>query len=283
MTTVYRVTALFQVTTDPVDRSVANPHTGGWSESWWTTLTGAPLRTAMSQLFRYRSALLPAGASIVGSRRGTFTITGNKLVPGPSLSAEEIWPGVAAYPTGQPQDALQIKGYGSATNRNSFFLRAMPYQFIVGGEYAPSRGFSTALTAFLNFLGSGQWGFVGRDLSQQSQRVVQITPTTDVPLGQSHVFIAAALAGAAAGTYVRFSRVYDSTGKPITGAYINFLAPAGTQLTVFGLGQRAVLAPSGTVRTDLLIYTPYTSLNYNRAGVKKVGRPSEGYRGRRSA
>lgn len=270
-----RMTALFSITTTPPNRSLANPHTGGWSESWWTQLSGSNLDAQFQQLLSLRARMLPASAQIIGSRRSSFTIAGNRLLPGPSQSAEAFYPGMVGNVNDLPQAALQIKGTAAAgPNRNSFYLRAIPDDQIQGGEYDPTRAFNNAVVNFKSFLANGNWGFVGRDLLQPRARVLSIAGgivQLDGPLG-----------GVAAGSFLRFSRVYGSDGQPIKGSFV-VNSFAGALYTCLGLVGKVVLVPSGTARNDLLTYSAYSVLNIGRAGVKKVGRPSEGYRGRRSA
>jgi hypothetical protein len=283
MTIVTRMTALFSLTTTPVNRATANPHTGGWSESWWTTQSGPTLATSFTNLLKLRAALLPASAQITGSRQSTFTIQGNRLIPGPTSSSEQNFPGNANYVTDLPQAALQLKGYGdSVSNHNSFYLRGIPDAMIVGGEYSPTRPFGNAVSAFKAAL-VGPWGFVARDLSQPRLQVLALVQATPPPPNQAILQLAGVLAGVAANSFLRFSRVYGSDGNPIKGAFAVTQPPVGNLYTLQMPNVNPVFRPSGTARLDLLTYIAYSSVAYNRAGVKKVGRPSEGYRGRRSA
>lgn len=269
-----RMTALFTLTTTPVNRGTANPHTGGWSESWWTTQSGPARDASFVQLLTLRARLLPGSATIIGSRRAEFTIAGNRLFPGPTHSAENFYPGNAAFATDLPQASLQLKGdAATGPNRNSWYLRGIPDEFIDGGEFAPSRAFTTALTAFMNFLKTGLWGFVGRDLLQPRVRVLSLAGGILQTDG--------AIPGAAQGSFIRFSRVYDTNGNPIIGTFVTTNV-AVNLYTMLGLTGRTVLDPSGTARLDTLSYSAYSNVNFNRAGTRRVGRPSEGYRGRRS-
>ena len=269
-----RMTAIFSLTTQPVNRATANPHTGGWSESWWTLLAGVNLDAQFRLLLSARARMLPASAQIVGSRRADFTIAGNRLLPGPAQSKEQYYPGNSQFVTDLPQASLQIKGSAATgPNRNSWYLRGIPDDMIVGGEFSPTRAFTTSVGNFTDFLATGSWGFVGRDLNQPRVRVLSLAGGILQTDG--------AIPGVAMGSFIRLSRVYDTQNDPIIGTFA-VTNVAGTLYTVLGLTGRTVLVPSGTCRNDVLVYSAYAAVNYNRAGTRRVGRPLEGYRGRRS-
>jgi hypothetical protein len=117
------------------------------------------------------------------------------------------------------------------------------------------------------------FGFIGRDLAQASVRVLKIAVnliTLEAIPGT----------GLAIGDFIRLHRVFDDNNLPVKGAFV-VTAIAANIITVQGLNA-TVTEPSGTLRRDLLTFFNYGAIAPIRAVVKKVGRPFEQYRGRRS-
>lgn len=272
-----RITMLFQLTTNPADRSNANQHIGGWSESVWTNLTPTQaIQQLIPNLLRTRAALLPLQASIVGYRVSQVNVQGNRLLAGASQSTNITYPGVVTNSTDVPQMALQLRGVsGGVPNRNNFWLRGIPDDMVTNGEYQPTRAFATAVTAYRNLLANtGSYGFLARDLTQPTSRVISIDVTGKLTCDGTIV-------GVAAGDFIRFRRTFDQNRKPVTGSYFVIAVPTPNTYTLQGITQ-IVVKPSGTVRKDVLNFLLFNGVSFNRIGVKKVGRPFEGYRGRRS-
>jgi len=269
-----RVTFLFQITTTPQNRSDAAPHTGGWSESWWSN-TPVDLGGSFVQgLAQGRARLLPAQGSIVGVRSAIYTLSGNKLLPGGSSTGKLQYPGSASRPTDLPQVALEMTGSTAGQpNASRFTLRGMPDEIMVGGEYQPDSAFRGAVTAFCNRLVTAGWSFVGRDLSKPSANILSIA---------GGVMTLDASIGAAAGDYVRMRRVYDDDVNPVKGAYrVTLVAGAGTVLTLANMDATVSVA-NGSARVDEIKLFAFSEVSPSRAVVRKVGRPFAGYRGRQS-
>ncbi len=272
-----RITLLFQLVTEPLDKSLANQHLGGWSESIWTTLSPTQaISTVINQIYRRRAACLPASATIVGYRVSTVTLVGNRLLSGVSQSTNTATPGVVGNVADIPQAALQMRGVSPGVpNRNNFWLRGIPDDMIKGGEYQPVRSFRLAIDSYAGYLASqGTFGFIGRVLTTGNAKVLSIDNT-------GLMITDATIAGVATGDFVRFHRTLDVNRRPITGSYYVQLFTAPNQYKLTGITQ-TVTKPSGTVRKDIIAFFGYNGVAFNRIGVKKVGRPSEGYRGRRS-
>lgn len=277
-----KLTMLFQVTTEPTDASAAIPHTGGWSESIWTTGSGFLPVQAMAAIAIARSNGLPKQAAITGFRQGLYTISGNKLLPGGTAVYKRLWPGNAANPTDLPQVALELSGTSQTSiNSNRFTLRCIPDDMMKFGEYQPTPAFKAFVTVYSNLL-TGQGGplaqfgafaFIGRDLAQPTAVVNSIAAGV--------VTLRGAVGGVANTDFLRLNRVYDDNGDPVKGSFL-ITAINGNAYTVLGLGGRTVATPSGTARIDKISIFNYQAISPVRAVVKKVGRPSQQYRGRRS-
>lgn len=269
-----RLTNILQLATTPTDLTKASVHVGGWSESFWTLLNPSAYNPLWFVQQQKRANLLPSSAKVVGFRTQVYTISGNKLLPGGATSGRQNLPGSLGSSADLPQVALMLNcSAQGAPNQSRMILRGMPDPIMIGGEYQPFPAFSGLVTQFVNSMIGFNFGFIGRDLSQASVRVLKIA---------ANIITVEAIpaTGLAVGDFVRLHRVFDVNGLPVKGAFV-VTAIAGLNINVQGLNA-TVNDPSGTLRRDLLTFLPYQSISPIRAVVKKVGRPFEQYRGRRS-
>jgi len=265
---------LFDVTTSPKNRTVSSAHSGGWSESHWDSSSSVPL-AAITALAQRRAQILSPLASVIGYRTEVFTISSNKLLPGGTSSGRFQYPGTGGSGLNVPQDALQISLPAvAATNVSRSSLRGMADDVIDQGEYTPTVAFANAMQAFLNELFNSNWGFIGRVKSNPVARVQKITDLGVVTLSAN-------IGGAANTDYLRLNRVYDNQGFPVKGSFL-ITNIAGNVYTLAGYTGQVVDAPSGTARIDAVNWFGYGHGSVSRAVSRKVGRPFEQYRGRRS-
>jgi hypothetical protein len=270
-----RLTNIFQLTTAPTNLARAHTHIAGWSESFWTNLNASAYTPLWNDIRNKRATLLPVSAAIVGFRVQSFTISGNKLLPGGATSGRLNIPGNASNITDLPQVSLMLNCLAGGGNPNSsrMVLRGMPDAIMIGGEYQPTPAFAGQVTLLCNAFTGFNFGFIGRDLAQAAVRVNKIVAnviTLDAMPGT----------GLNVGDFIRFHRVTDDNGDPVKGAFV-VTQIAGLQITVLGL-DATLSQPSGTLRRDLLAMFNFGNVTPIRAIVKKVGRPFEQYRGRRS-
>jgi len=271
---VRRLTNIFMATTAPTNLATARAHTAGWSESFWTSLNQAGFNAPWTVQQQRRAVMLPPTAAIVGYRIQEYTISGNKLLPGGTSAGRQNLPGSGTLTIDLPQVALQANCASRLTpNSSRLVLRGMPDSIMVGGEYQPTATFQAAFTNFANSMSGLNFGFIGRDLAQASVRVLSIA-------GNVITVDAIPATGLVVGDFVRLNRVYGELGNPVKGSF-RVTAIAGQTVTVAGL-VATVTKPSGTIRRDQLTYLNYGQILPIRAVVKKVGRPFEQYRGRRS-
>lgn len=269
-----RISFLMQATTAPPDRTSAAPHSAGWSESWWlpgTVNSDSPLIT---QLAQKRASLLPSQASVIGFRLALYTLTGNKIVPGGTKTGKFLYPGAGHIATDLPQVALEMSGKtGAGPNTSRFTLRGMPDGMMTYGEYQPDTTFRGAVTRFCTELIDSGWCFLGRDLSNPVVRVLSIAA--------GNVTVSAGM-GVAVGDYIRLLRVFDNNGNSVQGSYrVTAFAGAGV-MTLAGFDPAITAGESGSARKDTLALYGFSAVTPSRAVVRKVGRPFESYRGRRS-
>lgn len=271
---VRRLTTVFQLATLPTDLTTAGVHVAGWTESIWTSLSPQAYTPLWATVQNKRAIMLPNQARIVGYRVQQYTIDGNKLLPGGSSAGRQNLPGSSNLLTDLPQVSLQVSSSANGNpNTSRQMLRGMPDTIMKGGEYQPDTAFKTAFTNYANALKGNNFGFIGRDLSQDSVRVLSIA-------GNTIFHKAPPATGLNRPDYIRLNRVYDDAGQPVTGTFE--VVSVGLDSVIVKNLNRTVTHASGTYRRDQLVYMTYLDLQPIRAMVKKVGRPSEQYRGRRS-
>lgn len=269
-----RISWIFQQTTAPQVADSATQRTAGWSEGFWAAGDIGSTNAAIRGIAQLRALMLPSTGAVVGFRIGLYTISGNKLLPRGTSAGKFLFPGNPAALPDDPRAALEFSAKGDGVpNSSKFTLRGIPDGIIQGGEYAPTPGFKGLVTRYKNALLDSALGFIGRDLSQPTARVLTIAAgvvTLDGPIG-----------GVANTSYLRMNRVRDDNDKPVKGVF-RITAINGNAYTVTGLGATTLTQASGTARIDALDFMDFGEIDVNQSTVKKVGRPSRQYRGRAS-
>jgi hypothetical protein len=263
----------FQMATSPVNTEDANVHSGGWSEGFW--ITAAILTDPQRQrILNARRALLPRQAAIVAYKYALYTIAGNKLLPTGTSTTDVGLPGNVGYTTDIPQMALECSGQslGSA-NGARWKLACIPDSQVQNGEFQPTNPYKNLLTQYFNQVKSGQFGFIGRDMQQDSSRVNNIAANV--------VTLEAAVGGVVGVDYLRFHRVKQKGGLPVSGSFL-ITGIVGKEYTLQGLPQITWDKPNGFARLDKIKYYQFSSADFARIGTRKIGAPFERYRGRRS-
>lgn len=277
-----KVSFLFQVTTQVNVPDSAIPHSGGWSESHWSGFDSFVSLPTLTTVLQARRNLLPVECSIVGVRQGKFTLVGNKLLPGGTSNLKVVYPGNPTYNVNLPQDSLEMAASAiGSINASRFRIGALPDSVVLRGEYAPTTAYKSLVTQFGNALTreSIGWGFIGRNLANPSVRVLSIVPGVG---GVATITLSGPLGFTVNQTFFRLNRVRDAARNAVRGAFVVTGNPAGTSYTIAGYTGQIVSAPSGNARVDEIRFCPYNEINPQRAVIKKIGRPFEGYRGRQS-
>lgn len=273
-----RVTLLFDITTDPQDRASASPHSGGWSESFYVAGTQFQPLTFFTAWAGNRAGLLAGEGAIIGYRQQLFTIDGNKLLPGGSAAGALNTPGVWGSDLNAPQDSLMLNWSLSGQPQTiRTRLPGVPDSQVASGEYQPAALYKTYLTKYVNFIVGIPMTGISRDLTQPDSRVKSFSAGSLTTLSAT---------GAAAKDYIRFRRVKDDNGRPLEGSYLVTAVVANADgtfsYTLFDSPAQTVSKPNGTARRDLLVNPVITAGVPNRLVVRKIGRPFQLYRGRRS-
>lgn len=273
---VYRASIVFGITTQPVRPDLASSHAGGWTESVWSQSAIDFGNSTVIDRLRKRAAMLPNQCSIQGWRQQAYTISGNRALPGSASSGRLVLPGNAGS-CDLPQNSLELSMPGvTPPMATRYVIRCIPDAWIEQGEFfAANAGPLNLIQLFADsWLGNFGTGWVGRDLTLGQVRIINVLAgvmTTDAPIP-----------GFANNDFVRFSRAYDVDGTPVSGAW-RATVGVGGQYTLQNFSNDVIIDNSGLVRKDALRFTQYGPHTIGRALVRKIGRPSETYRGRRSA
>lgn len=270
----FKATLLFSLTTNAETPNAAESRIGGWSESWYTSAVDqAEVRRRLMgpnpgspPLAQRRAALLPRGARIVGQRY-------QQIDPaGPSQQTSVNLPGSADLSADVPQMAMLISVPSiGRTNIKRLVLRGIPDARVVQGEYFPSDAYDIALRTF--FFGLVGWQFRGRDLSQATLVIEGVSAAGEVTTEVNHPYVV--------GDYVRILRTQDQGGN-LFGGRFRVIAPVTARTFVLN-GWEGGITDGGKVRLDAIVYpnVDAAAIQIGRVVVRKVGRPSSGYVGRR--
>lgn len=270
----FKLSLIFNFSTNPHDLANARVHTGGYTESFWGrgnfSDTELPFVRALANS---RASLLPTTTTITGYRAQQYVVQGNRLIPGGTNSGAINFPGTVSGGTDVPQVALECRAAAvGAANTRKFVIHNLPDSQIGGGEFQPTPAFSGALTRYFNQIVAGFWAFPGRVLSNPSFRVNSIIAgviTLENPFG------------IAEGNFIRLLKCRDINGNPVVGSF-RVTGVAGNAFTVAGMPPTTDVLNSGRARLDAVDVFLMTGLQQTRAVSRKVGLPTERYRGRRS-
>lgn len=269
-----RVTLIFNLSTTPSNLAVASVHTGGWSESYWQSGVINSADPKIFDIVSARAGMLPTTAAITGFRIGNYTLLGNRIVPGGASTGALRRVGNVLWRCDIPSNGLGLVATSlGGPNSSRTIARALPDQFCAGGEYNPDGDYINAVQAFIDRLTNAPWYFVGRDLSQPIRTVVSIN-TSVLQTGDANVFNV--------GDYVRMHKVYQTSKLPLKGAFRVLSIDVTGKLYTLQIDPSIIVSNSGFCRKDLLATFKIDAVVPSRVRQRKVGRPSEGYRGRAS-
>jgi hypothetical protein len=271
---------LFQMNTEAGASSpgigyVGRAHVGGWSETVY--LGGTDVQDFLARLrgggpygsglLPARAALLPQSARIIGVR--IYQVGGGKAQAFPVA-----FPGSSGLVTDVPQAAILCKGgnYAGGVSRR-WTVRCIPDSQISSGEFSPSGAFQSAVQTYFNQMAWMQ--FLASDLTNPVGQIFSIDDTGKVTLRGVSTF--------AVNDILIFNRLVTNTGLSRLEAVVTGIGPQPTQFSIGGW-------PAGTTATGgtcTVKSKSYYNLDVGlsavvRAVVRKIGRDSEPYRGRRS-
>lgn len=273
-----KVTFLFEMSTAP--QGGGRARVAGWTESWidqTNVLNGTAIVTAALAYARARCLLLPPTSECIGVRLTDLDTKATRTAQFSVLGANR-------QTTDLPQMSLllRINARGNP-NHFSFYLRNVPDSLIVGGEYSPvaagASGFTGALVQWWNLLAT-QYRFRGKDATLPKFEIMTINASGVVELNE-------ASSGIVVGGKVQIRRTqFDDTCCGGGGVY---KVKAVTDVENFQLaGWDGGNSHGGTVslKSGIFAYQIAFPPSQNelvvRAVERKVGRPFDLFRGRRS-
>lgn len=250
-------------------QQLANPHGYGFTESFWANTNDiATLHGSLvGNLFPKRAALLPKGASVVAARY--YSDTGGRGVlfglalRGGSYATDLVNCALLAF-TRNPVAPVQRRWWIHNVPDNQFGL----------GEYSPTQAYAAAMANFLGALNPYFYQGISRT---GDTAIVSITSGGLVTLGANSPF--------AVGTQVTVSRTLTGLGRRFGGLFaVASVGPLATQFTLTGWQAGACVGGRAFVKGKTLYQIGGgPGANTGRAGTRRVGRPFDLYRGRRSA
>jgi hypothetical protein len=238
----------------------------GFSETWYTSLTGDALIAAMDTISSKRRLLLASDAAIVGYRIGvdngrSFVI--RKLFSAPTSNSTSNVP---------VDSALCQVGTAGGPAIKRFWLHDLPDDWILGGKVIPSvrPGIFDLINTF---------SALGFQVRFQNQAAVKSDVLSITTLG---LVTTVQAFGTVAGDLVSFLNCKDINGKPIRGQYIVETVTDPTHFTV-AHWSGVTVGRSGKVRKVAYLFGTALALGDRgliSAGSRKVGRPFFQSRGR---
>lgn len=261
---------IFQLTTATGDAAPRSQRTGGWTESYYQDADSISLvRGAFETLCTARARLLPAGARITGQRYQQVNPVGR------SATGDRNFPGSSALEGDIPQMALHFRINGEGVvNARSVDLRGIPDDVVVKGEYRVIVAFQNSLQNFFVTLQGFQ--FRALDLSVPTYRIFGVDNTGLFVLEDAAPAIVP-------GSVIQVLRTLNEAKQQVGGRFLVLTKPTTTTGTLknWTFGETR----GGRMRINSYIYPVFERGDKNSALVidKKIGRPSKGYRGRRSS
>lgn len=257
---------------------------GGWSESVYHASDDlAVIDTALkigdgnvNGLLPARALLLPASGSIVGVRL-------YKGGAGKGVSQSVQYPGQATFPTDVPQMSLQMSARSLLTGGvRRWLLRAIPDQFVVTGTFAPNTNYLGSLASYKGAL--TQFSFYSQTATEVGFHINQIVAIPPVPPATVGTGLCSTLEphSFAAGNQVTVYSTVKADGSKVTVQTRVLSVQSVNQLTLpnwtEGNTTGGILgSPLKTIDTF-----NFFQIQVGLISVRKVGRPFDLYRGRRS-
>lgn len=265
---VYRFDAVMDYLSGDVT-GLSDNDKGGWSEGvYWDDVANSTI-AAFRRLCQARAAILPAFSKVKGIR-----IT--QVDPKGGSSLERVnYPGLAgdANASDTPWNgiAFTCRGAGVA-NTSRRVLAAMPDKVLIRGEFKPEPLFFDRFVAYLIQLNG--WKFKGHDLTQAKVDVKTISEAGVVELNSDLALVQ--------GDEVKLFKVKLEDGSLLSG---RFKVQATSTLRIFTLRNwTSGAATLGQVQKWVNIYPALVRPQppVVKPARRPIGRPSGGYRARRS-
>jgi len=242
---------------------------GGWTESLYFGNINASTRSSFNTWCQRRAGLLPNFAVIRGQRF-------QQVDPvGAAQTASVNFPGQsnAAFAQDIPQVSLLLRLRATGVNNvRSYRVACLPDVMVTRGEFNPDFEYRALVNSFL--AETNGWWFRGDDLTLP-RVLIKTVSSAGVMEFASDIALAV-------NDQVKVTNTFDAFGKPVSGI---FRVNNATSLRIVNLANwNAGACTNGSAKKYSPIYPVITdALNsISRIVVRKIGRPFEQYRGRRS-
>jgi hypothetical protein len=265
-----------QIISAPAIGYTSRTHVGGWSESvLWLSDSVADLQTALRTGFAGAPALLPARAALLPSTAGIVGVRFYQGGAGKGQTYGYSYPGDPSQETDIPQVAVLCKGGPTsfAVTRR-WTLRGVPDNQVTAGEFTPTQDYTNRVATY--FSAMGNFGFRGIDPT--------IAPTPLLNVNAAGLFSANVVNQPfAVGNIVTISKALNAQGnfRKFVGQ-VTAIGPLNNQFTMAAWPFGACTGGTARVKTTGVFYLTSQNSVVVRALVRKIGRPFEQYRGRRS-
>jgi len=242
---------------------------GGWSESWYSNAGIEQTRTSFLTLCQKRAGCFPQGTSVIGQRY-------QQVVP--NVTASQVtsnrFPGGATWDSDVPQMALLVKipAKGTIANIRQWCMRGIPDTWVKKGELSAVPGQAAALAAFWAELDNWRFRGVALDAEQADIDFIDENGVANL-LGPVTT---------AANTLVKIKSTKDENKRSVSGIFKVGAGP--TSQVVPLVNWNAGFCTKGKLQLYEIIFPNLDgpSISVGRVIQRKVGRPFNSYRGRRS-
>jgi hypothetical protein len=242
---------------------------------YWFGNNVADLYDALNNGFNGLPALLPARAALLPS---TANIIGVRLYQGGAGKGQSLafaYPGSSGVGTDHPFLALLCKtGPTGLAVARRFVIHVVPDVFVQGGEFAPSGAYANAVATYFQALSN----FVFRGIDPASP-VAQIFNVA----GNGLVTLTGAVNPFAVNSIVTLSKVLNNAQQFVTfKGLITAIGPLPNQFTVQNWTAGTCTGGTASQKAFGLWAMSQAQSKVARLVTRRIGRPFELYRGRRS-
>ena len=242
---------------------------GGWSEGvYWSTWDDG-VRRSFLRLLESRAALLPTFSAVTGYRVQQVDPIG----PASSVKLFRPGPNLADWASDIPQMGLLFSCPGEGvTNVLRHRMAGIPDRQITRGEFVPTPAFVDTFSRYLVQLRG--WKFRGADLTKPLLNVSTIDADGNVVMLEDLLVVA--------GNLVTIRKAIDANKRQVTGTFKVASATDSKHLKL--MKWTAGACTGGRARQYMPIYPVIVIPSPTQPStiVRKIGRPSNPYVGRRS-
>jgi hypothetical protein len=263
----FKFTMIMQMGTGGQANPLAQPRTGGFSETVYYTNVSAGTINSFYDLCQLRANLLGRGGAVIGQRYQQVDPVGQ------ASSEKRVFRSGLAMTTDNPNMAIQLRCRGAnVANIRRSHIHCIPDDVTVAGEYVTGTPWDLNFALFK--AGLRGWLFRGRDLTLPKVLVKDITDAgvvtflSDLPLGVTDL--------------VSLYRVEDANGNFVNGT---FQVGVASTLRIVTLNNwKAGACKGGKAQKFSPIYPTINvaGTSLGTVSIRRVGGPFNKFRGRRS-